>query len=341
MEEVKEEKKAEKKFRFANQYAMLTYPTHLEKQMLRAHFKQEFKVAVIEIAHEIGETGYQHTHCVVNFGKAFQSRNSRVFDIGNLHPNILTFKNYEWKIKLNYIAKQDPENAHLKEGVEKPIAVTIWESKSYEDALLLAKRPGEATGIKLIWEAKPKEKRIRKEFVFRPWQKEIFDILQKKPNNRSIMWIRDLIGGAGKSEFTKWMHEEKHGLLLRQFGKLSDISSTIAAAVEGDWNQRIVMADLPRKFEEREVYTALEYIKDGSVTTSKWVGKTVTFDSPHVLVTANFWPDLTSMSLDRWILFDLSYDKQTETYNIKKVSVFDLLKELGQGLELAAAVKTT
>jgi hypothetical protein len=37
------------------------------------------------------------------------------------------------------------------------------------------------------------------------WQTQLIDIIQKKPNNRTILWIFDPFGNTGKSVFTKFL----------------------------------------------------------------------------------------------------------------------------------------
>lgn len=331
MEGPTEEKKVvepTKKFRFANQYVMLTYPKHLNKVQTKNWFAQEIGYKDCEIGHEIGETGYKHTHVVINFGKRFQSTNARVFDLivdGEInHPNIQPFRNHEWIIKCNYISKQDPENAHLKKN-NINLATKIWAAPTLTDALMMAQKPADVSGIKALYDNKPQEKPEIKEPIWRDWQAEILDYIEFEQDNRAIIWIRDRIGGAGKTEVARWAGITGLALVLKQFGGTRDSASIISEAVKQGWNQRAVICDLSRDFEDREIYAALESIKDGTVTTTKYTGGTVYFNRPTVVVFANYWPNVNKMSKDRWRLFDIT--KDGEAYNIKKASLADTFKE--------------
>lgn len=328
-EDKKDEKQIDKKFRFANQYVMLTYKTWIEKKAMRQYFKDNFGAKEVEIAHETGAEGYQHTHIVINFGKAFQSRNVRVFDINEIHPHIQPFKRHEWDTKINYIAKEDPENAHLKKKTLPTLASKIWTCETVHEALLTAQKPSDVPGIIALYNNKPKFEKIDN-FELRKWQQEVYNMLQTKADDRKIIWIRDKNGGAGKSRFAKFMALNHGAVLLKQFGALRDVSQIIADAVEKGWNQQVIMIDLARSFADRDIYTALENLKDGAVTSTKYAGKTVTFESPHIVVTANFWPIATAMSLDRWILLDIVKNDKSETYNINEVSVYTMMKEEGE-----------
>ena len=112
-----------KEFRINNKRLLLTYgkvgeAVHLDKVeydlWLRA--KSTVPITVLRLAHETGETGeYPHTHVVIEWERAFQTRDVRYFDYMGLHPNVRKL-NYKTALvdALDYIAKEDPENVDLK-----------------------------------------------------------------------------------------------------------------------------------------------------------------------------------------------------------------------------------
>ena len=54
------------------------------------------------------------------------------------------------------------------------------------------------------------------------------------------------------------------------------------------------------------LYTCLESMVDGCFTITKYAGKTIIFNIPHIVVFANFLPILKYMSTDRWKIKKLS-----------------------------------
>jgi len=122
---LKEEIK-EKQFRFQNQRAFFTYPTHINKEEYTEWLSIRTNTGLIlgkniHIAHEqaSSKTNYAHTHVVVDFGKCVQTRNCRFFDYLDIpHPNIAFLKTKkDYENCLRYINKELPLS--LCEPVEK------------------------------------------------------------------------------------------------------------------------------------------------------------------------------------------------------------------------------
>lgn len=314
------------KFRLANQHLLLTYKTHLDKKMVTEFFG---KVARIEIAHENGkddpDTPYEHTHVYVDFGKIFQSTRPDVFDIKfkdekgeveAIHPNIAPIKGRNGVEKvLNYLSKEDPECAHLKKKEARAtLASVIWSCKTRQEALSLCQKPSDATGILALYANRPTTTEEDK-FEPRPWQAALLKELEKKPDDRTIRWIYDREGGCGKSRLAKWMHKTKRAYMVKALGGQYHTAPIIMGALDQGWDSRILLVDLTRSCEEHAIYDALEAIKDGVLTSTKYMGRTVDFESPHVVVFANFLPDVHKLSLDRWIIWDINQD-DVGGYNI-------------------------
>lgn len=321
------------KFRFANQYVLLTYKTHLNKKETKEFFEKLSGYKEIEIAHENGkddpETPYEHTHIYINFGKRFSSTNARIFDIGELHPHIAPItKKSEIPKVLNYISKEDPECGHLKKKEDIKINITeaIWKCDSKAEALGLCKKPGDAQGILTIFANKPKND-LKDDLKLNEWQGELFQKLTEKPDDRSIIWIVDKKGGIGKSRFCRWMMMNKLGYVITQLGGDYHASATIKSAIESGWDKKVLLIDLSRSYEDKEIYSPIEAIKNGMMTSVKYAGETLCFDPPHVVVFANFLPNVSKLSLDRWQILEISTPGANSAYNIKALKVEDILKE--------------
>jgi hypothetical protein len=65
---------------------------------------------------------------------------------------------------------------------------------------------------------------------------------------------------------------------------------------------KILLLDIPRSLEEYVSYQGIEEIKNGMFFNTHYEAKMVCYDSPHVVVFANFEPDLSKLSRDRWVL---------------------------------------
>lgn len=135
-----------------------------------------------------------------------------------------------------------------------------------------------------------------------PWQKRCKDILLKEPDDRTIYWVWDKSGSKGKTVFCKYM-AIKHKAEVLNNGGFGDLAYAISDEPE------IVLFNLPRTIEERVNYGAIEAIKDGMIFSPKYESKTKIFNNPHVMIFANFEPNFSAMSSDRWIVIDLEDEK--------------------------------
>lgn len=125
-----------------------------------------------------------------------------------------------------------------------------------------------------------------------PWQEEIKSIISQPSDARTVYWYWDRRGNTGKTTFAKhlWLH---HNVCFLQNAKKADM----AYAYNGE---PIVICNLPRTCEDFVSYDALESLKDGMIFSAKYESGAKVFDNPHVIVFANFEPDTSKLSSDRW-----------------------------------------
>lgn len=134
------------------------------------------------------------------------------------------------------------------------------------------------------------------EYELKDWQKHILDLIEKKPDKRKIHWFYEEKGGAGKTTLQK--HISIHNqLAIGVSGAASDVKYAIT---EMKAAPKIVMWNLSRTQEGYVSYSGMEQVKDGYFFNTKYKCKQVIFNTPHVLVFANFEPDRTKLSADRW-----------------------------------------
>lgn len=125
------------------------------------------------------------------------------------------------------------------------------------------------------------------------WMQDLsLDLTECEPDPRKIIWYVDIIGGKGKTSFSKYM-AVKHKACILNSGKSSDVAYAIN-------NPKIVIIDLSRSIEGHFNYDILEQIKNGMVFSSKYESNTKMFNNPHVVVFSNWAPDINKLSKDRW-----------------------------------------
>lgn len=148
-----------------------------------------------------------------------------------------------------------------------------------------------------------KRKRKLPEIKLYGWQEELAVKLQEEPDNRTIHWIWSAVGRRGKSSMVRWLVQEKGALVCA--GKAADMKYQIAQYIQKkDDYPDIIVFDVPRSMEQYLSYTGIEEIKNAVFASSKYESDMVTMPWPHVVVFANFPPDLTDkdMSHDRFVV---------------------------------------
>jgi len=139
--------------------------------------------------------------------------------------------------------------------------------------------------------------------TLRGWQADIEKITLSEPDERKIYWYWEDVGGVGKSVFAKYM-VVKHKSLFCSGGKYSDIMNLVFN--QDMENTRTVIFDIPRSHQGRISYASLESIKNGMVCNTKYETGVKLFNSPHVIIFANYPPeDPDSLSQDRWVIRQL------------------------------------
>jgi hypothetical protein len=129
------------------------------------------------------------------------------------------------------------------------------------------------------------------------WQRELLQELRGEPDMRSVVWYCDVQGGCGKTAFCRWLVKNFPHVLFVSTGSAKDITYQV---VKSTWDPAVVIFNLPRTAESGMSYSALESLKDGLLFSGKYEGGIKLFPPPHVIIFANFLPDETKLSADRW-----------------------------------------
>lgn len=163
---------------------------------------------------------------------------------------------------------------------------------------VVAKYPRLIAHLRALKEANDVEKEPLPD-PLRPWMAEILRIAQGEPHKRKIYWYFDEEGGRGKSSLARHMRDF-HNAFYCVGGKSMDITYSYNF-------QRIVIFDYVRDSQEYVNYGVMEMLKNGMVQSNKYESVLKRCNVPHIFVFANFMPNMSKMSMDRWDITDLSY----------------------------------
>lgn len=131
----------------------------------------------------------------------------------------------------------------------------------------------------------------------KPWQQELVDVVEANAHPRKIYWIWSEEGNLGKSYMATYLGV-KHKACVFMGG-----AKTNLAFIYAQNPTKLVVFDLSRTQEANymdHLYSLAEDLKNGRLTSTKYESKTIYFPIPHVIFLANFAPDLTKWSEDRY-----------------------------------------
>lgn len=138
-------------------------------------------------------------------------------------------------------------------------------------------------------------------------QNKILEIIDGEVNTRQVNWIYDEIGNTGKSYIAKYLQTTRKVYYITG-GRQNDI-------LYGYQGEGIVIIDLARTYADNleHIYTIIENIKNGQYLSTKYETQQRVFEVPHIIVLANFKPDIKKLSLDRWNIIDtIDYEEEPE-----------------------------
>lgn len=136
--------------------------------------------------------------------------------------------------------------------------------------------------------------------VLRDWQLRVDLIVSLPADNRTVNWVVDPAGRAGKTAFCKHLCTLYPEEVIYICGKAADCKYAISEWLGANKKLRIVLFDFTRSLENFVSYEAIESIKNGIFFSTKYESKMAIFESPHVVCFSNFEPDRSKLSADRW-----------------------------------------
>lgn len=188
---------------------------------------------------------------------------------------------------------------------------TVWDAKSKGHYERLKKDDGEyqlkeesrKPGGRQWTKGFPKP--IQHSILWNTWNTWLLDEIQQEPNNRRINWIWSNKGKMGKTSITRFL-VDKHKAQFCSGGKYTDIMNLI---YHTDMDTcRCVIFTLPREHKNHISYSALESVKDGLVCNMKsYQNGSKIFNPPHIIIFANYPPEIENLSKDRWNILQLDF----------------------------------
>ncbi len=128
------------------------------------------------------------------------------------------------------------------------------------------------------------------------WQKGILRKLDEQ-DDRKVMWVYDLEGNSGKTWLAKYLMIDRTAFLCSG-GKKADIALAFN-------REKYVVFDFPRTMEQYILYDVIEAFKNGFMFSPKYQSRVDVFTPCKVVCFANFMPDKSKLSKDRWDIIRL------------------------------------
>lgn len=176
------------------------------------------------------------------------------------------------------------------------------------------------------------------------WQIEVPNIVESDTSGRTVTWVADQQGGNGKSILCKEMASENGAILITSIGKVGDLKHTLRKELEKNPKPSCIIFDLARSvttckegemvnikvsieghdddtvsvpplYDNKEFFVFMEELKGGSFLSTKYDSANVDIGfSVNIIVMSNYFPNVTALSLDRWIICSMSYDTTIDAY---------------------------
>lgn len=250
---------------------------------------------------EIGDSGTPHLQGFVSFPNRVR-RNVCVDKIGQAHFTVARDINKS----IEYCKKDGdylefgtrPSNSGTRsdlEGFKEAVRNGCRDMKSLRETFseVVAKYPKFC--VDFVQDNTPQK--LQECYPLLDWQGALYDSLKLAPDDRSIFFIVDEVGNAGKSWFGHYycfMHANAQVLLP---GKKADMSYAL------DENIRVLFIDAPRSKQGEFIqYDFLEDVKNGYVFCSKYESRVKRLGKVHVVVFMNENPDMNKLSKDRYVI---------------------------------------
>lgn len=267
---------------------------------------------------EVGKTGHLHTHSIFQFEKRVNLSSKKMWDnvrqlVGNFDLKPISSDEHMANCcKYDKAKKKGGEDSDSQLLVDEigefkaqvPYHIRCIEfiqaQTSFIDCLkdpefgeYIAK--GKLNWARYIFSTKPSEDMTLQKLF--DWQRYFDTLCTLDPDDRTVHWVTDIKGGRGKSALLNHLISKYNAFAIDD-----GAGKDIAYAYSG---QPVVLIDLCRDNEDWVPYRVIEKFKNKRMFSAKYESHLKTFKAPHIIVFANFSPDKTRLTSDRWIEYHL------------------------------------
>jgi len=118
-------------------------------------------------------------------------------------------------------------------------------------------------------------------------------------SDRQVLWVSDLDGGTGKSFLAHFLNACYDYELIDGVTRTADVAHLLSTSFRG------IVFDVTRSSAQHFNYSTLESCKNGFIMSGKYKGIKRIFNPVPVAVFANFYPDKSQLSSDRWDILEI------------------------------------
>jgi hypothetical protein len=155
------------------------------------------------------------------------------------------------------------------------------------------------------------------EIKWKPWQHRVLEEIKKKPDNRTINIVFDEGGNIGKTFLVTYLSQLGLANLIPPYPKAKEIIEVLYAIEE----KECYVFDLPRAVDKkslRQIYTAIEMLKNGYVTDRRYAFKKKWIKPPHIWVFTHTLDAIETLSKDKVRIWTLNNDG-SETFDAEGI----------------------